>query len=261
MGWRRRLPWSEIFRTNASDFVTQYSTWNPIRTQTPVVTIPISRNLATVELTDPEDDVWSIGGAVTAKSKVPTSGQFDENDDQTERNLWTATSDFYATERFNGTGGHHGIFLRVNPKVWGGEENQTRFGCYINGKKKTRQGCLQLTGDRYNGSGKETEERFFTLTEDPFEDPDRRCRVQILEKEKKVNDVYKLHWRAEVHRENSDGTWTRIGYYDWVNEDTVRNSYNVDIPTLSGSKIMFGVGPARAGTVKIDRIATNYWTY
>lgn len=84
---------------------------------------------------------------MTAGSKVPSSYQLETNEAGMERNRWTAVSDLYAIERFVDIGAHHAVFLRVNNRTWFVVPSQTRFACYINRRRRIRQGALQLPGD------------------------------------------------------------------------------------------------------------------
>lgn len=132
-----------------------------------------------------------------------------------------------------------------------------RFGCYLGG---TQKGAIQFTGDsRDGGRGRFVED--FGLDEDPFDSPDTRYRAQMHEKQCKDNGGWKLYWKAEVFRWDSNRDATHIGDSGWYSEDTIRISERIKIPSLSGSRILIGAVPGTDGTVKVDRVMTNYWRY
>ena len=229
--------------------------------------VRVANNKATLYLIDPPNDKWSATGARTLESKVPSSTEFHQNEAGTKRNRWTAVSDFYAKERFEDQEAHHAIFLRVNERTWHkGKDRiptQTRFGCYIHGRLKTKQGYLQLTSNKPGARNTKAQKLIhFNLKEDPFAHPDRWYRVQIHEEQRYEDDKWVTYWMAEVWRLAQGNLAVRqLGDSGWESEVTIKNSYGVDIPELSGSKIMIGAGPGTAGTVQVSRVATNHWTY
>lgn len=90
-------------------------------------------------------------------------------------------------------------------------------------------------------------------TEDPFGHPDRWYRVQTHEEQRYENDEWITYWMAEVWRLAQGNLAARqLGDSGWKSEVTIKNSYGVDIPELSESKIMIGAGPGTDGTVKVS---------
>ena len=103
----------------------------------------------------------------------------------------------------------------------------------------------------------------YPFLEDPFDHPRTWYRVQILEEQRKHGSNWRLYWKAEVWELDPQdrGQGTLLGDSPWVNENTVKNSYNIKIPSLSGSEVMFAAGPSKDGEVEVSRVATNHWNY
>ncbi len=282
MGWQSSPPWIENFGSGTESPLRSDDNWERIRSGGPLGSVTVSDGKATLAPHDPKKkppNHRSSVGCTTVTSDentpVPTDEEFSENSAGTRKNKWTAVSDFYATERFTDPdrGGHHAIFIRVHDRTWDGHPNQTRFGCYINGDPPANpnhptnpngyQGCLQFTGDKNVGSGEQKKEIFFDLNEDPFDHLGTWYRVQILEEQRKHGSNWRLYWKAEVWKlaPQDKGQGTLLGDSPWVNENTVKNSYDIKIPSLSGSEVMFAAGPSKDGEVQVSRVATNHWNY
>ncbi len=154
---------------------------------------------------------------------------------------------------------HAAVFIRVQPdRIWDGHPNQTRFGCYINGLDRTQQGVLQFTSDDTSDpSSMKRKLSAFNLSEDPFDNPTQKYRVQIIEEEKLDSGTWKLQWGAEVWNRNTN---TKIGEEKWVTEDDLAAA-KVAIPELSGSRFAMGLGPGTDGTIVTVFVSTNYWHF
>lgn len=267
-GWN--VHWSsELSGSDSNLFAT--SGWRPWRTDTSSVYItpsPLFSGTCIIYIEDaPSGYDTVIAGGYTHGLPINPSSQF--NGDSSYRNRWTAVMDFYPTERpvphDDEDDAHAGVFIRVQPnRTWAGHPNQTRFGCFINGLSQTDQGVLQFTGDRIGDSG-EMERKLspFDLSEDPFSNPNQKCRLQIIEEEKLVSGSWKLQWGAEVWNLSATPD-DKIGELKWVTADDL-SAANVAVPALSGSRFAMGLGPAPAtnadGTVTVDHVATSYWYF
>ena len=239
--------------------------WRPWRTDTANTYITPSPGLGEsciLYLEDPPSGYNTvIAGGYTQTLPINPSSEF--NGDANYRNRWMAVMDFYPTERpfprSTYRDAHAAVFLRVNPnRVWDGHPNQTRFGCYINGLDQINQGVLQFTGDRTDDpSTMKRELSPFNLSEDPFDNPNQKYRLQIIEEEKLVSGTWKLQWGAEIWNQ---GTNTKIGERKWITEDDLAAA-NVSIPELSGSRFAMGLGPGTDGTVNVNFIGTSYWQF
>lgn len=235
--------------------------WRPWRTNTDDVYItpsPLLGEGCIIYLEDPPSgyDITIAGGYTRALSIVPSS---EFNGDANYRNRWTAVMDFNPAKRPEPGGAHAAVFLRVNPdKVWNGQPNQTRFGCFVNGETTNPRAALQLTGDRIDDpSDMERELAPFNLSEDPFGNLNQNYRVQIIEEEKRVSGTWKLQWSGEVWNRSTN---TKIGESEWITEDDLAAA-NVAIPKLSGSRFAMGLGPGTAGSIRANFIGTAYWHF
>lgn len=212
---------------------------------------------------DGGDEDQSVSGAVTSVSRIPT---FDSTSNH--RNRWTVVADFYPKVRHNPNHGHVGIFLRARNRTYkvsgssGTYRDMTRFGCFIRTGTNVPQAALQFDGDKLSNT--KYKARFiqrFSLSENPFDHPNTKYRIQIIEEEYMI-PIYgwKLRWIGEVWKRPGESNAVKIGEYNYINEVRLEDE-NVKVPSLSGSRIALGSGPARAGEVHIDQVANAGWEY
>lgn len=257
MGWIPK--WQDEFKVDTANLM-ETDDWMNWRTTVPITPTPVSGGKAQMSLIDPgggPQDL-SIGGGVTSESHVPSPSEFDSTTGY--RNKWTAVLDFYPVDALTPLGAHVAIFLRVNPTEWDNSPNQTRFGCYINARDRVRQGALQFTGDLMGSPDTgDTAEFFFDLSEDPFDNPTEKYRVQIVEEEfLSPFTGWTLEWHAEVWNLSKD---IRIGWRDKITENVLKDNFKIAIPKLIDSKCAMGLGPGKSGQVDATQAATAYWKY
>ena len=262
-GWN--VYWSNELNGSASNLFAT-SSWRPWRTNTSDVYItpsPLSGGKCKMYLESPPSGKSTvIAGGYTYGLSINPSSMF--NGEGSYRNRWTAIVDFYPTERpfprSNVADAHVAVFIRVQPnRTWAGHPNQTRFGCFINGKISNPRAALQFTGDRVGDSSTMARKlSSFDLSEDPFGNLTQKYRIQIIEEEwRSPLSGWTLQWGAEVWNRTTD---TKIGEKKWVTANTLGVS-NVAIPALSGSRFAMGLGPGTDGTVNVDSVGTAYWHF
>ena len=292
-GWNTKF--LEEFLTGTSSdedgFVEEYDHWAAWRvasetvhlTDDPVVSEQLQIRLPAPEgLTDPK--MHSVGGGVTVDQTnaqgvdVVPDAEFDMSADLSEKDQWTAVSDFYAVNDNNSTAAHAAVFLRVRDRTWGGYPNQTRFGAFVFGRNTARGCCnlwcgsLQITGDDVYSSDSLHEgktERRLKLFNFPVRIPQEedtassgrqqteQCRmtgllwdnsstlyrVQIIEKKRYTSDEsYRLYWRAQVWKDPGGDNVDLVGDSGWYDEWTIRDIYGIEIPRLGESKLAVGLG-------------------
>lgn len=268
MGWRSPN-WSDDFSKRNTNLANR-SGWDDWNTELPINAGVVGGGVAKLINVDPPggdggDEDQTVSGAVTSESRVPVL-----DTSPNERNKWTVVADFYAKTRYKPLWGHIGIFLRVHDRDYRkpGEtdthRDQTRFGCFVRGDEtgNTPQAALQFHGDK--ASDPDYSKRYirrFDLDEDPFDHPNTKYRIQIIEEEWLSPLTGWTHrWKGEVWKNPGAKNAVRIGHYHSISEN-VLSDRDIAIPPLSGSKIALGSGPARAGEVHVDFVGNAGWDY
>lgn len=266
MGWNSKPHWKGDFTRDTMDLAGRecYEDWN---TDIEKHRVEVRNGVARLKLSTP----YGLSGVVTnrslyCKSPVPSS-KFKTSTDY--RNKWTAVADFYTKEAYDDEGCHNAVFIRVHnnrtyrdPETGNDKKGATRFGCFLRGEPLGgKQGCLQLFGDKSGTDPLEQGEyrQFFLLSEDPFDHPDDKYRVQIIEDEyRHPSTGWTLRWIGEIWNLSQD---RRIGQSQRVTETTLKDDHSIVIPKLRDSQLAFALGPGVGGRCDVDLVATNYWRY
>ena len=280
MGWSSQIPWKDEFGYTSSDLASEpcYEEWNTDIAIHPV-RVPSGVGVARLQLSSP----YGLSGVVTSAPGGPNdcpqpvpSAHFRSGVDY--RNKWTAVTDFYAKAAYQDRGAHNAIFIRVHNdrRYWdpdiepdgGWRKETTRFGCFLRGEPRTGtdpgQGCLQLYGDKIRSNPNDKLEQsqfkdFFELSEDPFDHPNDKYRVQIIEEQKlSVLRGWEGRWVGEIWNLTRD---RRIGRSSVMTELALKNDHRMVIPGLDESRLSFALGPGTGGRCDVDFVATNYWQY
>lgn len=241
--------------------------WNDWRTTLyipPTVVDGGKAEIRNVEAPSQYSDRRSVAGGVTDTARVPQFGPGAGG----YRHKWCAVVDFYGKARYVPTYGHIAVFIRVHDRTWGGTPDQTRFGCFVRGDTSMTEGltnsplvpqaAIEFVGDKIEGSGGQQWVQRFALDEDPFDNPNTKYQVKIIEEEwNSPITGWTPQWTAEVWNLDDE---TRIGHLGPYTKYSLRLQ-NIETPPLSGSKIAMGSGPATAGSIDATRCANAKWQY
>jgi hypothetical protein len=186
-----------------------------------------------------------------------------------ERNRWTAIMDFYPVLDPLQWSSHAAAMVRVNDRNYSGFDTHTRFGATAYRGPVNQPVCvgepgcgaLQFSGDSKSQSGTGAQYLFwFKMDHALWSHPDTLYRVQTIEREwfHPLSFVWEPWWRAEVWSLTGS---TCIGYHDFVGQWTLENLYDIQVPELSGSKILFAQSEGQQGGINAEQVGTAYWVY
>ncbi len=224
-----------------------------------------------------------IAGAVTHPNvDVVPDAEFDCNAANDACDKWVAVMDFYGVDAVDPESVHIPVFLRVNDRTWEdgppplqGGANQTRIGSFVYGDEVDPDvgqhcdnatgaprdaGALQITGDDItNPSNGEQVVLCFSIPENPWDNTTTLYRVAIHEERVwSLLTGWRTRWMAEFVDVDAVESLADSG---WVYEATIENTYGIDIPAQTNSKLMFGFGPGDAGRADAERTGTSYFVY